>query len=473
MDLMDKSDLESYLESHGGSKLRPILAEIYLQEDRIDDMINLCQQGITQDPKSPYGYYLLALAEIKSNGIANAIEHLKQTVSLDSGFLEAYYKLAEIGRDTLSPGALKTCYIRIAELNPLDENARAAAGQIRESADKEALTKIDLPKVTTRSVSPQPVPEVKAEETKAEPEPVVLAEQQAKEKIAVPEKPMVAPSQSQLSEEEAHLGPVIEDKVEPLLEPEIEPEPQSEPPKEVIAKMEPVEPKPEPQLEKPPPAAAGGTTSALSDMFSKLKSKPLTEVQKENWTLPVVDSKKTEQSDVPDVTAPKPDIRFTVPLRDSVGPKKKMDLIHKEIGLKPDLGAAPEEKIKTPEAKIEETPAIEAKSTVSEKTAPSTDKKLSPKKSTTAKKTTVVRKKSDRKTDEDTISFNSRESVKGKIELKIPVPTFTLVEVFKKQKLYDEALQLLDVLEKRSKNKDKIEKERQELLRLKVEGSES
>ncbi|MCK4640812.1 MAG: hypothetical protein KAU06_05710 [Candidatus Marinimicrobia bacterium] len=472
MDLMDKSVLESYLESHDGSKLGPILAEIYLQEDRIDDMINLCQQEITKDPKSPYGYYLLALAEIKSNEIANAIEHFKQTVSLDSGFLEAYYKLVEIGQDTLSPGVLKTCYIRIAELNPLDENARAAAGQISEGADKEALAKIDLPKVTRRSVSPQPVPEVKAEETKAEPEPF-LAEQQAKEEITVPEKPTVEPSQPQLSEEEAHLGPVIEDEVEPVLEPEIEPKPQPEPPEEVITKIEPAEPKPEPQLEKPAPSIAGGTTSVLSEMFSKLKSKPLIEVQKEDWNLPVVDSKKTEKSDAPDVAAPKPDIRFTVPLRDLIDPKKKMDMIHKEIGLKPDLGAAPEEKKKTPETKIEETPATEAKGTVSEKTAPPTDKKPPAKKPTTVKKTTATRKKSSRKKSADTISFNSRESISGKIELKIPVPTFTLVEVFKKQKLYDEALQLLDVLEKRSKNKDKIEKERQDLLRLKMEGSES
>ena len=471
MDLMDKSVLESYLESHEGSKLGPILAEIYLQEDRIDDMINLCQQDITKDPKSPYGYYLLALAEIKSNEIANAIEHLKQTVSLDSGFLEAYYKLVEIGQDTLSPGALKTCYVRIAELNPLDENARAAAGQISESADKEALAKIDLPKVTRRSVSPQPAPEAKAEETKAEP--VVLAEQQAKEEIVVPEMSADAPSQPQLSEEEAHLGPVIEDEVELVLESEMEPEPQPEPPKEVITKDEPAETKLEPQLEKPTPAVTGGTTSALSEMFSKLKSKPLTEVQKENWNLPVVDSKKTEQSDAPDIAAPKLDIRFKVPLRDSIDSKKKMDLIHKEIGLKLDLGVTPEEKKETPEAKIEETPATEAKGTVSEKTAPPTDKKLSPKKSIAAKKAATTRKKSSRKTDENTISFNSRESINGKIELKIPVPTFTLVEVFKKQKLYNEALQLLDVLEKRSKNKDKIEKERQVLLRLKMKGSES
>ncbi len=240
----------------------------------------------------------------------------------------------------------------------------------------------------------------------------------------------------------------------------------------MITKIESAEPKPEPQLEKPAPAVAGGTTSALSDMFNKLKSKPLEEVQKENWALPVVDSKKPEKSNAPDVAAPKPDIRFTVPLKDSVDPKKKMDMIHKEIGLKPDLGAAPEEKKKT-STKIENTPATEAKGTVSEKTAPSTDKKPPAKKSTTVKTTTATRKKSSRKKSEDTISFNSRESINGKIELKIPVPTFTLVEVFKKQKLYDEALQLLDVLEKRSKNKTKIEKERQELLRLKMESSES
>jgi len=43
------------------------------------------------------------------------------------------------------------------------------------------------------------------------------------------------------------------------------------------------------------------------------------------------------------------------------------------------------------------------------------------------------------------------------------------VEVFKKQKLYDEALQLLDVLEKKSKNPEKIEKERSIIMQLKME----
>jgi len=127
MDLQNRSDLESYIESHEGSKLRPILADLILQNDMVDDAVAHCQKIITEDPGSPYGYYLIALAEIKSGEIAPAIEHLKQTTDLDHGFLDAYYLLVEIGKDQLSPGVIKACYEKIVELNPYDDNARTEA----------------------------------------------------------------------------------------------------------------------------------------------------------------------------------------------------------------------------------------------------------------------------------------------------------------------------------------------------------
>jgi len=54
-------------------------------------------------------------------------------------------------------------------------------------------------------------------------------------------------------------------------------------------------------------------------------------------------------------------------------------------------------------------------------------------------------------------------------ELEVPIPTFTLVEILKKQKLYDQALEVLKVLEKRRKDLEKVRKYREEILKLKSE----
>jgi len=489
MDLQDRSELEPYIESHVGSKLVPILAEINLQNDMVDDTVNLSQKMITENPKLPYGYYLLALAEIKSDEIANAIEHLKQTIALDNGFLDAYQLLVEIAKDQLSPGALKACYKKITELNPLDENARAEADRISAETDRQALQDITLPEIQTRKVITRREPKVQpASEPQPESQPEIAEDIAAS---IVPEPEMPEP-QSELNEEEAHLGPMILEEDEEL-EPQLELESETEPLEEISVETdqdtepepEPVfeaqvpdltapEPEPEPEVAvnksmppmptPPPPSVtetpaepakpvsaapppAGNTASALSDMFAKLRNKPLEEVQKENWSLPVVEAPVPEKN--PKELAEKPNIKFTVPLREKIDPKEKLESIHKEIGLKPMSGGS------QPDEKKNESAAagIVAETEPAAKISPiSAALKEAP---------------------ENEAEANSMDSSAKKIELKIPVPTFTLVEVFKKQKLYDEALQLLDVLERKSKNLDRIESERKELLRLKMEEAES
>lgn len=64
---------------------------------------------------------------------------------------------------------------------------------------------------------------------------------------------------------------------------------------------------------------------------------------------------------------------------------------------------------------------------------------------------------------------NAPEPQKEKINLNIPIPTLTFVEVLKKQKLYDQALEILDILEERSADKDKIIQQKEEIIRLKAE----
>ncbi|HCK98614.1 MAG TPA: hypothetical protein DHW42_00715 [Candidatus Marinimicrobia bacterium] len=362
MEVMNKTDLEAYLESRPDSKLRLILADMYLQENELEQADAICRQEITRNPRYPVAYYLLALAEVKSNETADAIEHLKQTVALDSGFLEAYYKLIEIGHSILSPGVLESYYLKIAELNPMDENARR---EVQKIAD-----------VTAAAVPEPPVA-------------TDLAQPETAEKAPEPELPE-APS-PQISEEEAHLG---------SLEPE----------------QENLEPETAPQ-------STGSAPSTLTEMFNKLKSKPLAEVQKEDWTLPVIEEKK------PDEKKAEPD------------------------ELKPPEPVSPQTPVNGP-AEPQASPK-------------KTSKKKPAQKSKAKSKTAPPKNKRSGKNGLD--PADSDEFNPTKIELKIPVPTFTLVEVFKKQKLYDEALQLLDVLEKRSKNKEKITQARAEILQLKID----
>ena len=448
MDLQNKSDLETYIDAHESSKLRPLLVDINLQNDFVDEAIANCQKIITEDPGSPYGYYLLALAEIKTNELDNAVEHLKQTIDLDYGFLDAYNLLVEIGKDKLNPGSLKACYEKIAELNPFDDNAKTESGRISEEADREALKNITLPEIKVhKTISRVAAPEPEVEE---EPEPVTEIEAEAEpEPITEPE-----PRTTVLAEEEAHLGPMIpaedESDVEPPAEPEqvkkIETEPAPAPEPVPPTPAEPPAPEPAKSAEtpvaateenpQPQPATVTGTpTSALNDMFAKLKSKPLEEVQKENWSLPVVEAPAPPPK--PDDLVQKPNIKFTIPLKDKVDSKKKLEEIHKEIGLAAAVNLNDAEKKKKPAKTAEKS---------NEVTAPDTNKP-GPSKS----------------------SPKSPKADGNRVELKIPVPTFTLVEVFKNQKLYDEALQLLDVLEKKSKNPERIDKERAEILKLKMD----
>ncbi|MBN2600948.1 MAG: hypothetical protein JXR87_03025 [Candidatus Marinimicrobia bacterium] len=434
MDLQNKSELEIYIESRGGTKLGPILADLNLQNNLVDDAIAQCQKIITEDPGSPYGYYLFALAEIKTGEIADAIEHLKQTIDLDYGFLDAYYLLIEIGKDHLSPGALKACYEKIIELNPFDEDAKTEAGRISENADRESLKKIQLPEFKVHKTVSRTV----KEEVPVEPEPEKIVEPEI---IPKPEPINETPPPVSLQEEEAHLGPMIpDDEDEPDLDFEGFDEPQLD--EEILEDQESViEPEPEPvkQIVPPPapaaptenaqpaPSSAASSASALSEMFSKLKSKPLEEVQKEKWSLPVVEAPAPPPN--PNDLVKTPNIKFTVPLKDEIDPKKKLEEIHREIGLKP----------------LSDNLEAEKKKETSEPDS------LKPEKSANIP---------------PAISPNAGN---GRIELKIPVPTFTLVEVFKKQKLYDEALQLLDVLEKKSKNPERIDKERNEIMQLKLD----
>jgi tetratricopeptide (TPR) repeat protein len=58
-------------------------------------------------------------------------------------------------------------------------------------------------------------------------------------------------------------------------------------------------------------------------------------------------------------------------------------------------------------------------------------------------------------------------------DLRVPVPTITLAKVLKKQKLYEQALQILNMMEERSKDLEKVRQLREEILQLQEANGEA
>ena len=274
---------------------------------------------------------------------------------------------------------------------------------------------------------------MKVKEKEAEPpEPVQEAEE-----FIEPELDITAPEQ--LSEEEAHLGPIEPEILEKEEAPAEVPSEESALPAEedIITKKETY---PEKETVSPQVSVR---KSKLDEMFSKLKSKPLDEVQKESWD--ISGFVENQEVAVPEV-------------EESPVPSKEEVTLGKDEPVKKTVF---KEKIKPPDYIQDKVASLVRKP---EEKPPEKEEKPS----VTSTKRKVPKKKSVKKTVE-------KETVddKDRIELKIPIPTLTLVEVLKKQKLYDQALDVLNILEKKSKNVEKVKKVREKIVQLKAEENNS
>ncbi len=123
-----------------------------------------------------------------------------------------------------------------------------------------------------------------------------------------------------------------------------------------------------------------------------------------------------------------------------------------------------------PEIPKSEKVVVKQKSSIGIKMADDDDEseiieqaKISPK--VESKKETKVQKKENKKAK----SGRAIDKENEKVELNIPIPTLTFVEVLKKQKLFDQALRILEILEEKSADKSRIEKARAEIIQLKAQ----
>ncbi len=367
------ASLEIYLDNHPESTLYPKLAQLYLEAGDINNAIEYCKKELTIRPYSPYGFYLWALAAQISGDLPLTIQKLQETVQVDPYFMAAYYRLVELGLNYLDPESYKYYLRQLIKLNPID----ATLAKKLESFSSDASRPTPKTKPTPPPIEPMVNAAVPPEPAIVEPDIDTILQATAPAPAAepLPEKEI---AQFFIPEEEAHLGPV---------EVELEESP------------EPVELELPPHEEETPPTTA---PSPISELFNKLKTKPLEELQKEEWSFP----RPTEPPVEPKIAAPEP----------SPGVALSDENLGEETSPTPSTSASPE--------------------------------------TTAASKPSTARKSTARKKSSKTANNNSESEV----SIKFPIPTWTLVEILKKQQLYQQALEVIDIIEQKSKKPETLEK---------------
>lgn len=444
---------ENYIVTHPDSAYLPQLARIYLENGELELAIDCCQKELTARPYSPYGHYLWALAALKKGDTPQAVAELQATIKNDPTFLAAYYQLLINGEPYLDKATYQLCLRQIRRLNPLDQ---------------ETIKKYERQLLGTGESAIPPTTEEPVQAI-AEAEPITpqpsLMEPTELEGIAPVETPSHAPVA--LAEEEAHLGPL-----------------DTELPKE-----------PEPvnfEVEPPTVAPIGGAPPSLTELFQKFKTKSIDELQQEAVPQPHPEPVVTPAPE------PQPAVE-TEPPQSSVEPAfitveeksplasgtpsdiaklfEKMrttpiDLLHKEEWIVPPVEAKPG----APPAG-ETPPSPEAGSPPISEPAAAPTPETAPIPPTATEKTSPEEVKSKRPA---TKSARSTKKAAGtssdganEITIKFPIPTWTLVEVLKKQGLYPQALEIITMIETKTKKAEDLEKAqqmRQEIEKLMTEG---
>jgi tetratricopeptide (TPR) repeat protein len=106
------------------------LADYYLQQNRVDEAVNLCKEGIKYHPYYITGNFILGKAYIAANEFEKAEEALKKVLAHDRQHLAAHELLAELMIKQGWENKAAVHYKEILKIDPLNHEVRQALSKL-------------------------------------------------------------------------------------------------------------------------------------------------------------------------------------------------------------------------------------------------------------------------------------------------------------------------------------------------------
>jgi len=152
--------LTGKLEENEDSILFARLADAYLQMDRVDEAIEVCEKGIRKHPYYVTGHYVLGKCYLKKKLFDQAEKELKRVLLFDEKYIAAHRDYGELMAQIGWSNTCEMSYQEIIRIDPFNEKAQQRLLELKNQptpSDKEEpdeKSEIDLEEVK-RPYSPK------------------------------------------------------------------------------------------------------------------------------------------------------------------------------------------------------------------------------------------------------------------------------------------------------------------------------
>jgi tetratricopeptide (TPR) repeat protein len=126
--------LQGKLEQNENSILFARLADAYLQMDRVDDAIEVCEKGIKKHPYYVTGHYVLGKCYLKKKLFDQAEKELKRVLLFDPKYIAAHRDYGELMAQIGWHNTCEMSYEEILRIDPFNELARQRLLKLKEQA---------------------------------------------------------------------------------------------------------------------------------------------------------------------------------------------------------------------------------------------------------------------------------------------------------------------------------------------------
>ena len=124
--------LEVKLEKNPASILFARLADAYLQSERLEEAIEMCEKGIKKHPYYVTGHYILGKCYLKKKLFDQAEKELKRVLLFDPKYIAAHRDYGELMAQIGWNNTCEMSYEEILRIDPFNEKARQRLEELRE-----------------------------------------------------------------------------------------------------------------------------------------------------------------------------------------------------------------------------------------------------------------------------------------------------------------------------------------------------